>query len=210
MNKAKYRHLDSRIIILYKNGHSMAKIAKMLGLYASTIGYRVKLLGISRSISESLVGQVKSKAHNEALGLSRKLNGVAKGSKNPNWQGGVSTEHDKIRHNTEQQLWKRAVKERDGACMSCGDKKNLHAHHVLSFSTHPHLRTAISNGMTLCKKCHIALHKGVKFHSGELLEALTVNDEGNQQPSVQSTKVQRLLETSDSLNNQLECPTRKG
>lgn len=51
--------------------------------------------------------------------------------------------------------------------------------------------------------------KEAKFHSDELLETLTVNDEGNQQPSLQSRKVQRLLESSDILNDQLECPTRK-
>ena len=210
MNDSKYKYLDNTIIIMYTGGKSMANIAKELGLYSSMVGYRVKILGISRSISESLVGQAKSKSHRKTLSENRINSGVARGSKNPNWQGGVSTEHDKIRHNIEQRLWKRAVKERDGACMSCGDRKNLHAHHILPFSTYPHLRTAINNGMTLCKKCHVALHKGVKFHSDELLETLTVNDEGNQQPSVQSTKVQRLLETSDSLNDQPECPTRKG
>jgi len=33
---------------------------------------------------------------------------------------------------------------------------------------------------------------------------------GNQQPSSQSEKVQRLPEHSDVLNNRLELPTRKG
>jgi len=187
---------------MYKGGKSMFKVARELGLRSSTIGYRVKMLGISRSISESLVGQAKSEVHKKSLSEQRIKSGVAKGSKNPNWQGGVSTEHDKIRHNIEQRFWKRAVKKRDGMCMSCGSKHNLHAHHILSFSTHPHLRVAINNGITLCKKCHVALHKRAKFHSDELLETLTVNDEGNQQPSLQSRKVQRLLESSDVLNNQ--------
>ena len=43
---------------------------------------------------------------------------------------------------------------------------------------------------------------GVKFNSDELLETVTVNDDGNQQPSAQSAKVQRLLEHSDVLNDQ--------
>jgi len=95
---------------MYTGGKSMANIAKELGLYSSMVGYRVKILGISRSISESLVGQAKSKSHRKTLSENRINSGVARGSKNPNWQGGVSTEHDKIRHNIEQRLWKRAVK----------------------------------------------------------------------------------------------------
>ena len=197
---------------MYKGGKSMAKIAKKLGLQASTIGYRVKILGISRSISESLVGQAKSEAHKEALSKSRKFSGVARGSKNPNWQGGKETERQKrvsnMKNDRRYKAWKEAVRS-IGYCESCGSTKKLEAHHILEKSKFPHLIHDINNGKCLCMKCHRKLHNGAKFHSDELLETLTVNDEGNQQPSLQSRKVQRLLETSDSLNNQLECPTRK-
>ena len=197
---------------MYKGGVSMAKIAKELGLYSSMVGYRVKILGISRSISESLVGQAKSEAHKKALSEQRIKSGVAKGSKNPNWQGGKETERQLkvscMKNDRRYKQWKNAVRS-IGYCESCGSTKNLHAHHILPKSKFPHLIHDINNGKCLCKKCHRIVHNGVKFHSDELLETLTVNDEGNQQPSSQSEKVQRLLETSDSLNNQLECPTRK-
>jgi len=48
--------------------------------------------------------------------------------------------------------------------------------------------------------------RGVERKSDELLETPCKD---NQQPSVQSTKVQRLPENSDILNNRLELPTRK-
>ncbi|WP_416360620.1 HNH endonuclease [Burkholderia gladioli] len=45
-------------------------------------------------------------------------------------------------------------------CQHCGDARggNLHAHHILPFATHPELRVDVSNGITLCKPCHKAVH----------------------------------------------------
>jgi len=211
MNESKHKYLDNEIIIMYRGGKSMVKIAKELGLRSSTIGYRVKILGISRSISESSAGQAKSESHRKSLSESRIKSGVAKGSKNPNWQGGISSEYDrkmaKIKRNPKYKEWAKAVKS-IGYCEACGSKERLEAHHILPKAKFPHLIHDISNGKCLCRKCHMLLHKGVKFHSDELLETLPVNDEGNQQPSSQSEKVQRLLENSDVLNYQLERPTR--
>lgn len=212
MNGSKHKHLDSKIKELYLSGVSQKKVGEILSLSHSTIGYRIKILGLSRSISESLVGRAKSKAHRKALSKSRKIREVAKGSKNPNWRGGVSSESElkisAIKNSFEYKEWKRAVKG-IGYCEACGTKENLEAHHVLPKSKFPHLIHDIKNGKCLCKDCHRAAHRGAEFHSGELLETLTVNDEGNQHPSSQSEKVQRLSEHSDVLNNRLERPTRK-
>jgi len=41
----------------------------------------------------------------------------------------------------------------------------------------------------------------------EFRETLTRNGDGNPEPSLQSKKVQRLLECGDTLNNQQERPT---
>jgi len=192
MNKSKNRHLDVEIIRLYNTGKGVYAIAKALGIKPRGVYYRLDLNGVeTRSISESMVGRPKSQEHRKSVSEVRRAKGVAKGSLNPNWRGGVSPEHEKIRHNADQMLWKKAVKERDGYCKSCGDRKKLHAHHILPFATHPHLRTSIENGITLCKGCHTKLHRGAKSTCRELLETLPVNDEGNQQPSPKG-KVQRL------------------
>lgn len=55
--------------------------------------------------------------------------------------------------------WSAVVKERDKNCVRCGSTYKLHAHHIKSFKDHPDLRYEVSNGETLCQKCHIRHHK---------------------------------------------------
>ena len=40
-------------------------------------------------------------------------------------------------------------------CFSCGKKKNLHAHHMVSKYYKPQYAYLLTNGVTLCRKCHI-------------------------------------------------------
>jgi ribosomal protein L32 len=204
MNESKHKHLDGVITEMYVSGKAMEDVAIALNLAHSTVAYRIKMLGLSRSISESSVGKPKSEAHKKAVSESRIKKGSAVGSKNPNWRGGVTTETEKrvsaMKRDPRYKAWRLAVLS-VGYCESCGSQERLEAHHILPKAQFPHLIHDINNGKCLCRNCHKLLH-GAKSISGELLETLTVNDEGNQQPSVQSTKVQRLLEHSDMLNNQ--------
>ena len=48
----------------------------------------------------------------------------------------------------------RAVLARDGKCVWCGSTEKLEADHIQRWSTHPELRYELSNGRTLCMKCH--------------------------------------------------------
>lgn len=58
--------------------------------------------------------------------------------------------------------WRKNVIDRDGwKCLSCGEKTNLVAHHIVPFSECAELQTVISNGITLCDRCHKMIHKGV-------------------------------------------------
>lgn len=84
------------------------------------------------------------------------------GKKHWNWKGGVTPEIQKIRTHRRYRKWARLVKRRDGyRCMMCGIKssgKRLIAHHIRIWACYPKLRFDLSNGLTLCRKCHLGLH----------------------------------------------------
>ncbi|MDQ2830289.1 MAG: HNH endonuclease [Chloroflexota bacterium] len=60
--------------------------------------------------------------------------------------------------------WRDAVLTRDdNTCQDCGqhghpDEKGFAAHHLKPYATYPALRLDVSNGVTLCRVCHMARH----------------------------------------------------
>ena len=82
--------------------------------------------------------------------------------------------------------WVNAVLSRDQAtCQHCGaDDVELHAHHIKSYRDNPELRFEISNGLTLCYKCHWEVHTAQNekaVNSGNILPS---NVEDNPEPSI--------------------------
>lgn len=56
--------------------------------------------------------------------------------------------------------WAKSVKARDNnKCVICG-APGIHAHHILYSDYFPELRNDINNGVTVCRLCHIAAHRG--------------------------------------------------
>ena len=66
------------------------------------------------------------------------------------------------RNTTEYHNWKKKVIERDKKCVICGSKEKLAAHHLDHASYFPNERFKVSNGVTLCYKCHMNFHNNFK------------------------------------------------
>ena len=78
----------------------------------------------------------------------------------------VPEERTAIRNSVQYSLWRKAVYERDHyTCQNCGKVGGrLNAHHIKSFARYPDLRLDVSNGITLCEKCHkLAHNRGFKY-----------------------------------------------
>uniref|UniRef100_A0A6M3LXQ1 HNH nuclease domain-containing protein n=1 Tax=viral metagenome TaxID=1070528 RepID=A0A6M3LXQ1_9ZZZZ len=84
-----------------------------------------------------------------------------KGQKPYNWAGGKRTPSQKIKDDVRYKRWRDAVFKRDDyTCMKCNERGCvLHPHHLESKSKNPDLAYTVSNGVTLCEKCHKIFHK---------------------------------------------------
>lgn len=103
------------------------------------------------------------------------------GEGHPNWDSNITQEdREQKRNYPEYKQWIKDVYTRDNfTCKKCGDSKggNLNAHHINSYSRFTELRTVLSNGATLCKKCHKEFHSiygRVKFTAEEFEEFMPI------------------------------------
>ena len=111
-----------------------------------------KNLEVRKKISESKFGEKNPMYHKY-------------GENNPNYRGGISNIRRLLWGRCEYKEWRKNIFERDNfTCQICDDDKggNLNAHHIKNFRDYPELRLDIDNGITLCKKCHIDIHKQLK------------------------------------------------
>lgn len=95
--------------------------------------------------------------------LSKSRLGKHSGKNHWNWKGGVTRENHR-RETNEYCEWRKQVYERDHwTCQKCKIKQNEPiAHHPKGWLDYPELRYEMANGITLCRKCHINLHRNVK------------------------------------------------
>ncbi|MBI2642366.1 MAG: HNH endonuclease [Candidatus Wildermuthbacteria bacterium] len=103
----------------------------------------------------SFYGRHPSKEHIE------KLSRLFRGPGGPNWRGGTSSIHKRLRHSLRFKRWREAVFKRDDyRCQFCGvrsmkgNRVELHPDHIKPFALYPKLRFEVTNGRTLCAPCH--------------------------------------------------------
>ena len=59
--------------------------------------------------------------------------------------------------------WRTSCLKRDNyKCQMCGSTENIHVHHIKPYKDFPELRTKVSNGISLCKKCHMEVHRSMR------------------------------------------------
>lgn len=111
--------------------------------------------------------RVKTRYGKPQVHCSRKCRAVTqaerfRGGNNPRWRGGTTDIGTQIRHSEKYITWRNACGKRDKfKCQFCNAShhKRLVVHHIKTFEKFPNLRFEISNGITLCRGCHIKLHR---------------------------------------------------
>lgn len=120
-------------------------------------------------ISAASAGRTLSEAHKRAIGAGVKRAGNIPprnphltGPRHPNWIAGQSTIRSKDLHSPEYVTFRDTVLQRDNwTCQRCGKRGGrLEVHHIESWNSHPELRHSPENGVTLCRPCHLAEHRG--------------------------------------------------
>lgn len=97
------------------------------------------------------------------------------GENHPNWNHNLTNE-DRInrgRRYCGYARWAKKIKSMNDKCCICGNNKNLHAHHLESYSSNPDLRLNLNNGATLCREHHVMFHSifGIKNNTKKQFDA---------------------------------------
>lgn len=98
-----------------------------------------------------------------------------RGSGSPVWKGGNVKRERTERGTPEYRDWRKGVFDRDlYTCQHCGARNGngkyirLEAHHIYDFKHHPELHYDVTNGVTLCAKCHSEFHSIFGKHGNDL------------------------------------------
>lgn len=116
-------------------------------------------------VNNGMYGRSHSLKVRTQISTNRMQTGIARGKNNPNWKHGEYCTEDntsyRVVRNAEMQTlayreWRSQVFLRDDyTCQDCGKRGGfLQADHIKPWKYYPALRYILSNGRTLCLKCH--------------------------------------------------------
>lgn len=113
-----------------------------------------------RSLFQTSVFNNKAMLQGMLRGISKEAQDAALGKRKLK---PITPKNKLLRTSSRWKKWRIRVFERDKyTCQECGAKNSkgvgktveLHPHHIKPFSLFPRLRFSLSNGVTLCAKCH--------------------------------------------------------
>lgn len=122
--------------------------------------YLVEGIGLDESPACDKAIPIADRIITDYISVNSFPNGKPNGEYHWNWKGGKTPVNQRERSSGRYTEWRKAVFERDGfTCQICGQVGGgLQAHHIKRWSTNVNERYQVSNGITLCKKCHKELH----------------------------------------------------
>lgn len=89
---------------------------------------------------------------------------MPKSNKHWKWKGGIISEDEQLRKSIKYTNWREEILKRDKhKCVYCSSQKDLNAYHIYSWKFYPNLRFNIDNGITVCKECHMKIHKAFGY-----------------------------------------------
>jgi hypothetical protein len=177
--------MDDRFHVLYPS-KSNAELAGLYSVSIVTIGRWARRAGLRKSdeyrrsvqrqnaTGRVVTPKVRERLRALAVGRHHRPESVRKiletklargtlphGERHYNWKGGRPWARFKDERYVR---WRATVLERDNyVCTDCGRacakyERGLAAHHLLSYASYPEFRYEVSNGITLCRECHMARH----------------------------------------------------
>jgi 5-methylcytosine-specific restriction endonuclease McrA len=163
ISKEQGQKISESLKLAYKEGRRQRHKSEETKLKISQ-SRKGKCLGNKNGFKKCQEPWNKGRPHNvHTKEWREKVSLANSGSNHWNWKGGINSSNRIMRNSTRHKEWSLAVFQRDHfSCKCCGihgQRGKIVAHHIIPWSLNKELRFDVSNGITLCKKCHCAIHK---------------------------------------------------
>jgi len=185
MSKVIAQEIKDKAVELYKNGKSFRQVSDALGIHKNTANRYCQVIGCVRNkknftTEKDVATRLYKKGHtaekiSEIIPVSRRLINSWMSKENISRSRGPAGEKEatieyQMRRRVAYRNWRTVIFKRDNyQCQICEQKnKRLHAHHIYSFKHYPTKRHQVANGVTLCVRCHRALH-GNNYYGKKLI-----------------------------------------